>query len=125
MNEKYLIGVDLGTTAIKAALFDSKGKKIIAREKEHKLLTPAALTVEQDADVYWETFCHCVKSVAAESGVDKNDIAAISLSAQGRPSCFWIKTISRFTTLLYGWIPVPKRRRKSSIPGFPRRKCSA
>ena len=88
MSEKYLIGVDLGTTAIKAALFNSKGKKVAAQEKEHKLLTPAALTVEQSADVYWDTFCHCVKSVAAQAKVDKNDIAAISLSAQGETIVF-------------------------------------
>ncbi len=88
MSKRYLIGADLGSTAIKAGLFDDQGRKIAAHTQEHQLITPCALAVEQDARIYWDTFKVCVKAIMEKSGVDKNDILALSLSAQGETMVF-------------------------------------
>lgn len=88
MNEQYLIGVDLGSTAVKAGLFDSQGRKIATHTQEHQLLTPCDLAVEQCPEVYWEAFKACIAGIMEKSGVDKESVLAISLSAQGETMVF-------------------------------------
>ncbi|MDP4110332.1 MAG: FGGY family carbohydrate kinase, partial [Bacillota bacterium] len=88
MSKKYLIGVDLGSTAFKAGLFDDTGKKVSTHTEEHKLITPYAQAVEQSAEVYWDTFKTCVRSVIEKSGVDKESVLSLSLSSQGETLVF-------------------------------------
>jgi xylulokinase len=88
MVKKYVLGVDLGTTAIKAGLFDDQGNKVAAAAREHTLLTPQPLIVEQKADVYWDTFKAAITEVLNRSGVDKKDILSLSLSVQGETMVF-------------------------------------
>ena len=38
MEQQYFLGVDIGTTAIKAALFDGCGQKLLHRTQEYELL---------------------------------------------------------------------------------------
>ncbi|MED3724856.1 FGGY-family carbohydrate kinase [Priestia filamentosa] len=80
---KYVIGVDIGTTAIKAAVFDSNGQECGSRTEEYTLITPSTSIVELDAESYVETFSSVVKSVIKSSGVDINDIVSLGMSAQG------------------------------------------
>ena len=47
MEQQYFLGVDIGTTAIKAALFDGCGQKLLHRTQEYELLKPSAQRVEQ------------------------------------------------------------------------------
>ena len=51
MGQLHLLGIDLGTTAIKAALFDASGRRVAASTREYPLLTPAPQGVDfQSAD---------------------------------------------------------------------------
>ena len=59
----HLLGVDLGTTAIKAALFDASGRRVAASTREYPLLTPAPQVVEQEAEVYWRAFRDALAAV--------------------------------------------------------------
>jgi sugar (pentulose or hexulose) kinase len=80
---KYVLGVDIGTTAIKAAVFDSNGQECGSRTEEYTLITPSAGIVELDAEFYVETFSAAVKSAIKSSGVNINDIVSLGMSAQG------------------------------------------
>jgi xylulokinase len=79
----HLLGVDLGTTAIKAALFDGAGRRVAAGTREYPLLTPAPQVVEQEAEVYWRAFKEALAAVLAGSGVAPRRIRALGISAQG------------------------------------------
>ena len=52
MEQQYFLGVDIGTTAIKAALFDGCGQKLLHRTQEYELLKPSAQRVEQACLLY-------------------------------------------------------------------------
>lgn len=80
---EYILGIDLGTTAIKVGVYDEKGKQIGTSTQEHKLITPSALEVEQDTKVYWECFKAGLTDVVSKSGIDAKKISALSVSAQG------------------------------------------
>ena len=43
MPTKYLLGADCGTTAIKVALFDTDGNKVVAKAQEYALIRPSAV----------------------------------------------------------------------------------
>ena len=45
----YLLGIDTGTSAFKAALFDVEGNMVASSSKEYALLTPSPVIVEMDA----------------------------------------------------------------------------
>jgi xylulokinase len=79
----HLLGVDLGTTAIKAALFDGSGRRVAASTREYPLLTPAPQVVEQEAEVYWRAFRDAPAAVLASGGVAPGRIRALGISAQG------------------------------------------
>ena len=50
---KYLLGVDAGTTAFKAALFNEDKRLICVEQRDYTLLTPSENIVEFPAEEYW------------------------------------------------------------------------
>ncbi|NLL92059.1 MAG: hypothetical protein GX222_06535 [Ruminococcaceae bacterium] len=85
---KYFLGVDIGTTAIKAALFDENGKKVLHHSEEYELLKPSAQIVEQIPDVYWQTFKNCVNYVISNSGIPKEKIVSIAMDSSAETIVF-------------------------------------
>ena len=53
---KLLLGLDIGTTAMKIALFDRTGALLAVSTQEYDLLTPAPNYVEEKPEVYWDAF---------------------------------------------------------------------
>lgn len=88
MDKRYVLGVDLGTTAIKVGLFDEKGQKVRTATQEYQLLTPQALWVEQTPQTYWDSFKAALANVLDHCNVDRNKIEALSVSAQGETLVF-------------------------------------
>lgn len=80
---RYLLGADLGTTAIKVGLFAESGELVAEATENYNLLYPEPLWVEQEADAYWQAFSRAVGAVMAAFKGDRDDIAAFSISAQG------------------------------------------
>jgi len=77
------LGIDAGTTSLKAALFDERGRQLALDRQEYTLETPASAFVEQDADVYLDTFCLAVQHVLATAGVAPEAVASLCISSQG------------------------------------------
>jgi sugar (pentulose or hexulose) kinase len=79
----YVLGVDIGTTAIKAAVFDADGTEIGSHTEEYSLLTPRAGRVELEADTYPTTFSLAVRGALQDLSLSTDVLAALGLSAQG------------------------------------------
>ena len=54
MAENYLLGMDMGTTNIKANIMDTKGNVIATASRPSHLIFPAANQIEQDANEWWD-----------------------------------------------------------------------
>lgn len=78
-----ILSVDLGTTAIKVALFDEQGVLLAEASREYELATPSALEVELDVEQYWDAFKQCVAEVLEQSPGASPTIRALGISAQG------------------------------------------
>jgi len=80
---KYFLAVDLGTSAVKAAIFDAGGRRVALAIEEYQLLTPAENVCELPAEVYWEKFLAAWRKVLADSKIDPEQITAVGFSSQG------------------------------------------
>ena len=78
-----LIGLDLGTTALKCAAYSEDGTLVASATKEYQLLTPAADVVEVHPFTYWSEFSAAIGELLGKPGVDAGRVAAIGISAQG------------------------------------------
>ena len=83
-NRKYL-GIDIGTTSMKAAVFDKNGNRLALRNIDYTLDTdPVTGFIEFDALKYVE-MC---KSVVDELAVECGGIDALSIDTQGETIIF-------------------------------------
>ncbi|MCK5566270.1 MAG: xylulokinase, partial [Actinomycetia bacterium] len=82
-NKKYLMAIDLGTSTLKVAIFNSDGKIAAASSVEYPLSYPGKELVENDVEKYWEAIAGLVKRSLKDLDGDPSNILAISLSSQG------------------------------------------
>jgi len=80
---KYLLTLDVGTTAVKAGLFSQALDAVAFSICEYELLTPAPDQVELDPSTYWAGVCTAVRDTLAQSGVNPADIVALTCTTQG------------------------------------------
>jgi sugar (pentulose or hexulose) kinase len=79
----YLLGIDAGTTAMKAVLFDEEGIAVAQATQEYQLHTPAADRVELEAECYWAACCDCTRGLLAKTRINPRDIVGLAISSQG------------------------------------------
>jgi xylulokinase len=77
------VGIDAGTTALKAAVFDERGNCLAVAREEYTLETPAADRAELDPKVYWQALVQATRRILTEPGVDAAWVAAMAVSSQG------------------------------------------
>ncbi len=85
---QFLIGLDIGTTAEKIALFDKKGTMLAVSTQEYDLITPAVNYVEEDPEVYWNAFKAGLEDLKTQYPMTKKDTYALAISAQGETIFF-------------------------------------
>ncbi len=77
-----LLGIDIGTSACKVAVFDRKGKVLAQANRPYELYYPHPGWVEQDADEWWEAICLGIRDCLSLSGIDAQEIAGIGIDGQ-------------------------------------------
>lgn len=81
MPERLTIGVDIGTTNVKACVLDTEaGRVIAAASAEHPLYHPQPGRAEQDPDAYWSAVLRCIASCVAQCGDRAGEVAGVSIS---------------------------------------------
>ena len=85
---KYILTIDMGTTAFKAAVFDCEGREAGSATEEYQIQTPRPGWAEMDAEKYTELFKAAVSRSCKEcryipgGHTDSGDILP------GRDKCF-------------------------------------
>ncbi len=77
----HLLGLDVGTTGVKAVVFDESGATLGGAYREVPVLTDSSGRAEQDAEAVWGELKAVIRDAAAASGT--RDISAAGLSVQG------------------------------------------
>lgn len=79
-----LIGIDLGTTACKSAIFSRDGRILALSYREYPFIKISAKRIEQNAEEWWTLITDTIKEcLSTISDSDKKNIKAIGISAQG------------------------------------------
>ena len=102
MSEIWL-GLDVGTTAVKAAAYKQDGKIVANHEVASKVIRGPDGANEQDMDQVWANVVACLRQVASECDADQ--ITSLGVAAQGdgcwaldakgdpvRPAILWSDT---------------------------------
>ncbi len=72
-----LLGIDLGTSAVKAVIIDEEGRLLGTGTREIPMEVPAPNRAEQDPEAWWSNTVKAVRQAHHEAGTD--DIAGIGL----------------------------------------------
>ena len=78
-----LLGIDAGTTAMKAVLYDEQGVSLASGIQEYSPLTHPNGIVETDPEVYWSSLKAVLKQLCSQLGTTTCEITALSISSQG------------------------------------------
>ncbi len=80
--EKLLIGIDVGTSACKAAAFRPDGTAVAQATVPWPVYHPVPGWAEQDADEWWQGVCQALRQVLAAPGVAGAAIAGVGVDGQ-------------------------------------------
>ena len=84
----YFLGLDIGTSAVKAALVDERGRVKGAVSVAHPLLTPQPGWAEQRPEDWWKSTVKAVRSLLATTRVAPKRIVSVGISGQMHSSVF-------------------------------------
>jgi len=77
-----LLGIDIGTSACKTALFDLSGNVLASASEPYPLRHPHPGWAEQDPRDWWHAVCSCIRRILETPGIDPAGIAGIGVDGQ-------------------------------------------
>lgn len=80
--DKYLLGIDIGTSSCKVAIFNKQGEVIASCSGDYNVYYPQLGYVEQNPEEWWEAICRTVKDTIAEANIHTHDIAGVGIDGQ-------------------------------------------
>lgn len=86
MSKRYFLGLDIGSSSVKASLVDTESGKCAATtfypEHEAPIIAVKSGWAEQDPMMWWENCILCIKKVKEIANASAEDIQAIGISYQ-------------------------------------------
>ncbi|MDY3917514.1 MAG: xylulokinase [Candidatus Limivivens sp.] len=77
-----LLGIDIGTSACKVALFERDGKVRAQSNQGYPLYYPAPGWAEQNPEEWWQAICLGIRDVLAQAEADPSEIQGIGIDGQ-------------------------------------------
>jgi len=97
MERRLLLGIDLGTSGCKIAVFDFDGNVVAHHTSHYRTFYPDKDHVEQDANEWWDAVCKGIRNVLSNNdviageiagiGVDGTSWACLPVDKEGNPLC--------------------------------------
>jgi xylulokinase len=78
----YYLTIDIGTTAIKVAIYNDLGVVVSESSRSYTLETPSDSIVELSPYTYWNCIKSCINEVVASLGSKKKQVVSIAISSQ-------------------------------------------
>ncbi len=79
-NQPAIMGVDIGTTGVRAVLYRPDGIALANQSVEYPLHTPEAAWAEQDPEEIYQATLKVIRQAVKESGLPPRDIAGLCFS---------------------------------------------
>ena len=84
---RYWIGVDCGSTSIKAGLYDANGREIGTARKNLAVISARPGWAERDPELVWQRACDVIRELLSTTKIPAPSIAGLGISAQGKGIC--------------------------------------
>ncbi len=81
--EELLLGLDIGTSACKVAVFTRAGRVVASASSDYAVYYPKPGYAEQEPDDWWKAVCEATKECLQKGEVNPSDIAGIGIDGQG------------------------------------------
>ncbi|MFV0466195.1 MAG: xylulokinase [Lachnospiraceae bacterium] len=78
----YLLGIDIGTSACKVAVFGEDGTVFASSSEEYPVYYPKQGYAEQNPVEWWDAICLAIKKTIQKSGISPEEIAGIGVDGQ-------------------------------------------
>ncbi|MCE5249760.1 xylulokinase [bacterium] len=79
---RYLAGIDLGTSSVRAGIYDEEGVRRAIASRGYPILTPSHDRSEQNPEDWWNAVCESLAEAIASAGVKGSDLTGISFDGQ-------------------------------------------
>ncbi len=79
---ELLLGLDIGTSACKAAVFHADGEVIATESKSYPVCSPERGYMEQDPNEWWKAVSFCMRKIFSDKNVSPREIASIGIDGQ-------------------------------------------
>ncbi len=83
MAKRYVLGIDTGTSAVKAVLADLRGVEVCVRTETTPVESPHAGWSEFDLQTDWLKVADAVRHLLSDTGIDPEEILAVGVTGQG------------------------------------------
>lgn len=83
MANELLLGIDIGTSGCKIALFSRDGSVVCSETEEYGIYYPEPGYVEQDPVEWWDALCRGTKNLMQKNSIDPSDIIGVGVDGQG------------------------------------------
>ena len=82
MNKNYLIGVDLGTSAVKSTLFNLDGEAVADASRSMEIRQPQPGYAEQNPEDFVVAASDTIREIVEKSALDLSSVAAVAFDGQ-------------------------------------------
>ena len=80
--KSYLLGIDIGTSACKVAIFDRSGRVLAAENGDYPVYYPHEGWAEQNPEEWWKAVCGAVRGSIERAGILPEEIAGVGIDGQ-------------------------------------------
>jgi len=86
--EKYIVGIDVGTSAVKVGVFNCYGEIAAYEKKEYPTESPKSNYAEQNPELWWSAVNNCIIKIFKKNKIPPNFVKAIGVTGQTRTQVF-------------------------------------
>ena len=79
---QYLLGIDIGTSACKIAIFKKDGTVVATANGDYPVYYPHPGWAEQNPEEWWSAVCQAIKSALEKGAVAPEEIAGVGIDGQ-------------------------------------------
>jgi len=82
MSKEYVVGIDLGTTLAKCAVYDSAGTVLAEAQEPMRIRYPRSGEAEQDAEDFYTASCALIRQCLKSARIAASRVAALGIDSQ-------------------------------------------
>lgn len=107
-NRDIILGLDSGTSVVKAVAFDLEGEQIECASVRNSYSRSAGGAAQQSMEQTWQDAVVSIRKLTERVENLAERVVAIAVTGQGDGTGWWATKTARSMTPGFGWTPAPR-----------------